>query len=308
MVEPHRLPDDEGPSDPPTPSADGRSELVVVGDAAVDVLVRVEEPIRFGGDARSRVERTPGGSAATTARISAALGRPTRLVTAIGHDLDSRWLLEQLDEVDVRAHVCDAPADTIVVLVDQQGERTMFPDRRCGPQLGAMTEDDLTGVGWLHAPAYGLLDGDALTTTCERARRLGIPFSIDLSSTQVIETMGWRLVEWCRELRPSIVFANGAEAALFGLGSDMPVEGADATIVKRGPLGAEWRRPGASTVSVAVPHTLPLSINTTGAGDAFAAGLLDAVDRSTTPTDALLAGHRAAADYLAARLPAEEPA
>ena len=90
-------------------------------------------------------------------------------------------------------------------------------------------------------------------------------------------------------LRPSVVFANEHEAAALGVTG--PIAGA-ITVVKRGPAPAvvfhDERR-------VDVP-TAPIrrGADTTGAGDAFAAGFLHGGWRMD-PAAACRSGHRAAA-------------
>ncbi len=278
------------------------SRLGVFGEVAVDIIVKTSEPVRFGSDTQSSVRRRRGGSAATTAVVAAQSGRPTTLFTTLGDDGLSDWLAGETTGagVDVDAFQVRGEPDSVVVIVGTDGERTMFPDRHCQPQRPALTDEDLAGIGWLHATAYGLADGDALADTLNAAVRAGIGVSVDVSSCQVIEQFGDELIELCQTVRPDIVLANGAEAALLGLGKNGIVPGAGATVVKQGPLGAAWRRSTGPTEFVAVSQALPIRVNTTGAGDAFSAGLLAAVDRGCQPQEALALGHEASLAWILA--------
>lgn len=277
--------------------------LGVFGDLALDVVVRAQESVRFGGDTAATIERRRGGAAATTAAVAASLGRLTTLFTASGTGPLADWLIAEMaaSGADVVSLQCPGEPDTVVVVVGSDGERTMFPDRRCQPQRPPIEFDDLATLGWLHATSYGLADGDAMFNSLERAVAADIPISIDVSSTQVIENHGDELIELCRVLRPAVVLANGAEAAMLELGADRGLPGARATVVKKGPLGAEWRQPEAATVTLALEHPLPISVNTTGAGDAFAGGLLHAAMSGADRELSLGIAHQAATDWLASR-------
>ena len=98
-----------------------------------------------------------------------------------------------------------------------------------------------------------------------------IAVSIDLSSVSVIESLGVSEVHrLLGELLPDVVFANADEARAMGIESAI---GNALTIVKRGADTAMLFRGHA--VPVEVPATAVDRVDdTTGAGDAFAAGVL----------------------------------
>jgi sugar/nucleoside kinase (ribokinase family) len=139
----------------------------------------------------------------------------------------------------------------------------MLTDRGIGPSLtaGSLRPEWLDGCGWLHLPAYSLVTepvSGAALAAAERAPRL----SVDLSSTAALRAYGVsRFADLIARLRPDVVFGNEAEASLIG---DLA---ASELVVK---LGARGVRAG-GTVFPALP-TRP--VDSTGAGDAFAAGYL----------------------------------
>src|ERR1700754_2770818 len=119
------------------------SEIIVVGDAAVDVVAKHAGPIVHGGDSRAGISVTTGGAGANTASWLAFCGASTVLVARVGDDVAGRQALEELTTAGVRcAFTIDPEASTacVVVLVDGDGQRSMLPDRGAGKRLSA---DDL---------------------------------------------------------------------------------------------------------------------------------------------------------------------
>jgi sugar/nucleoside kinase (ribokinase family) len=139
----------------------------------------------------------------------------------------------------------------------------MLTDRGVGPQLtaDALAGGWLTGCDRLHLPAYSLVGGPIRGAALAAAAR--VPrLSVDLSSTAVLRDHGVRRFrDLLAELRPEIVFGTEAEAELVG---DLP--GSD-LVVK---LGARGVRAG----GVVHPARPAEAVDSTGAGDAFAAGYL----------------------------------
>ena len=121
----------------------------------------------------------------------------------------------------------------------------------------------------LHLPAYSLTRSpiaDAALAAARRARAGGAKISVDLSATSAIRELGvdpFRTL--LADLRPDVVFANEAEQELIG---DL---GAPVVAVKRGARGCLIRRDGVTEELAARPTDV---VDTTGAGDAFAAGFL----------------------------------
>jgi 2-dehydro-3-deoxygluconokinase len=99
-----------------------------------------------------------------------------------------------------------------------------------------------------------------------------------------------------------VVLANELEAAAFG-GLGAVAATAGVAVVKQGPRPALVHQRGCTDgaggwVEVPVP-SVPAVHDTTGAGDAFAAGFLGSLVAGAAPVDAARAGHRVAAAAIA---------
>jgi sugar/nucleoside kinase (ribokinase family) len=245
--------------------------LAVVGDLLEDIVVHIDSPPALGTDTPAHIVRRRGGSAANVASCAAQAGAHVRFIGCVGEDASGEWLLDDLaaDGVDVRVQR-RGRTGSVVVLVVPDGERTMLPDRAAATQLIDVDRTWLDGVTWLHVPSYSLLSEPIGTTVRELMvdiRAAGGQVSIDVSSVGVVREYG--VERYCvllADLAPDVVFANDSEAAF------LPDEPSTLTIVKDGPRPVRVHGPNDS-FEVAVP-LLPDVSDTTGAGDAFAAGYL----------------------------------
>ncbi|HET8641643.1 MAG TPA: sugar kinase [Pseudonocardiaceae bacterium] len=258
--------------------------VVVVGDVVVDVLVRpVAQPLP-GTDTAARVRTEGGGGAANTAAWLARLGVPVTLVARIGDDAAGREQDEALRRLGVRCALAvdpAAPTGTVVVLVGPDGERTMLTDRGANLRLAPADLPELPAGGHLHLSGYPLLhDGSrpAALAALRAARRAGLTVSVDPASTAPLAAAGpAEFIAWTRGA--DLLLPNLPEARLLS-GREDPAQAAralaadyGAVAITLGPDGALWAR-GGELVRVS---SRPVEIvDSTGAGDAFCAGLLAA--------------------------------
>ena len=218
------------------------------------------------------------------------------LVARVGDDSAGRTAVADLEVLGVDARVAvdgERPTGTVVVLVAADGERTMFPDAGANGALGSadFPEDLLVAGDHLHVAGYALLrDGsrDAALSALERARAAGMSTSVDPSSASLLSGGLRQLGKGVGLLMP-----NGLEArALTGLESPVAAarvlaEAFPEVVVTLGEGGALWTD-GSEVVRVAAEPAE--AVDTTGAGDAFAAGYLAARLRGAPPENALAAG------------------
>ena len=245
--------------------------ICCLGDLVLDVIVRLEQPLAVGADATSRIVLRPGGQAANVAAWIARLGGRSRFVGKRGADDAGVLAASRLLELGVGLVGPVEPSGNgvIVSLVHPSGERTMCSDRGVATDLRAdeVEETWLAGCEHLHVSGYALLREPvrfAATEAIERARAAAVRVSVDLSSWSAIRDFGAdRFRSQLEELAPDVVFANEDEDRIVG----GPVAGSH-WIVKRGPAGASFG--GEERAAVPVARV----VDSTGAGDAFAAGWL----------------------------------
>ncbi|HEV7653861.1 MAG TPA: PfkB family carbohydrate kinase [Mycobacteriales bacterium] len=264
--------------------------IVVVGDAALDVLARADALPVPGGDARATIALRPGGAGANTAAWLAACGARPVLVSRVGTDPAAAQVRAELAAAGVDAVLAadpGAPTCTVLVLVDRTGQRTMLADRGAAGRLDPadIATSALAGARHLHLSGYVLLDESsrpAGLAALAAARRAGLTTSVDPQAAELLEPGFLDLVRDVDLLLPSA----GELAALGGAAAVLDAVGAIA--VTAGPGGATWLDRDGGLWNVPAAPVDP--VDTTGAGDAFDAGLLAARIGGATPLDALRAG------------------
>ncbi len=291
-------------------------EVVVVGDVCVDVVARPHGTPHRGSDTDASIRVTGGGAGGNIAAWLATLGAPVTLVARIGADAAGAAQTAELREYGVRcAFTVDptAPTGAVVALVDGAGERTMLADR--GANLGLRVADlpalpvgaarpsgaggpsgagEAAG-GHLHLSGYTLLHAgprDAGLAALRLAARAGLTVSVDPASAAPLAAVGAAaFLAWTAGV--DLLLPNEDEAALLAGTTDPYAAAATlsrhygAVAVTLGAGGALWAAAGEVTHVPAVPVEV---VDSTGAGDAFGAGLLAAWLTGSTGADALRRG------------------
>jgi sugar/nucleoside kinase (ribokinase family) len=238
--------------------------ICAIGDLLLDVIVRLDGPIAPDTDTYGQTSVGAGGQAANVAAWAAALGGEGRFVGKRAADPAGRLVADELAGrgVELAGPEVDRGTGTVVSIAAPDGSRSMLSDRGVAIELEPDELDPawLEECDWLHVPGYSLVR-QPLAATASKAAALAPGVSVDASSTAAIQEVGPELFrELVRDLRPELVFANEAEADLLG-----KLEGA--TLVVHSGRGC--RVGGEEFAALAVDV-----VDTTGAGDAFAAGYL----------------------------------
>jgi ribokinase len=234
----------------------------------LDVVVRLDGPIAEDTDTYGRTKVGAGGQAANVAAWVVALGGSARFIGKRARDAAGRLVAEELAGrgVELAGPEVELGTGTVVSVATPDGKRTMLSDRGVSVDFEPAELDEawLVGCDWMHVPVYSLAR-PPLRETALRAIAAAPQVSLDLSATVALEQAGVRLVrEVIAEHRPALVFGNEEEVALLE-------PEADAVVVKRGARGVVVRT---SREDREYPARQVEAVDTTGAGDAFAAGFL----------------------------------
>lgn len=261
------------------------TDVVCLGILVADVIARPVEglPPRGSLELVDEISLHGGGCALNTASVLVRLGLSASVVGKVGADPFGDFVLGLLDERGV-AHVGvlrdpDVATSASVVLVDSAGERTFLhlPGTNGQVRLEELDDDVLFAGRALHlagALVMPELDGEPTAAVLERAKARGLTTSLDTV---------WDATGRWERLLPSLPFLDLfvpslAEAA--AVSGELEPRSAAAWLRERG-VGTVALKLGADGCYVAgeayegfVAAPAVEAVDSTGAGDAFAAGFL----------------------------------
>jgi sugar/nucleoside kinase (ribokinase family) len=238
--------------------------ICTIGDLILDVIVLPDGPLAPDADTPATIRLAPGGQAANVAAWASALGARSRLICKRGTDRLSELAAADLARygVELCGPVVEGRGGVVVSIRDALGQRTMASDRGVASLLDRSELDPawVESCDVLHVSGYCLLR-EPMAEAAIAAARLAHRVTVDLASRHDIEIVGARrFAARLEALGPDLAFATEAERAA--------VPDFDATWVIK--LGAQ----GASFPEGRYPSLSVDAIDTTGAGDALAAGYL----------------------------------
>jgi len=276
-------------------------KVLGIGNALVDIMTRLEDESLLekyqlpkgsmqlvdqefskkltGATEDLNRQQASGGSAANTIHGLARLGVDTGFIGKVGEDKLGTFFLEDMKQAGIDPHLLKSQTDSgrAIALVSPDSERTF------ATFLGAAVElspEDLTpqlfeGYQYLHLEGYLIQNHELMKRAFELAREKGLQVSLDLASFNVVEANLDFLSTFVSEY-VDILFANEEEAKAF-TGKE-PEEAldelsrlCDIAIVKVGKDGSFIKR-GREKHQIRPISAQP--VDTTGAGDAYAAGFL----------------------------------
>jgi sugar/nucleoside kinase (ribokinase family) len=277
------------------------AKVLGVGNALVDLLIKLdddqiltelnlpkgsmtlvdEKTKKLIAEKSSKLSRemASGGSAANTIHGLAKLGVETAFIGTVGNDENGNFFHSDLQNSNIKPLLIrsNTPTGIASTLISPDGERTF------GTYLGAaielssasLTPEQFTGYDILHVEGYLVQNHELLETIFKYAKQAGLKISVDMASYNVVEAN----LDFFKEMVQKyvdIVFANEEEAKAFtGLEPEAALhtiaKSAEVSVVKIGKKGSLAK--SGETVFVIEPIEAN-SIDTTGAGDAYAAGFL----------------------------------
>lgn len=275
--------------------------VIGIGNALVDIMVPVadeelltrfslpkgsmqlvdsvaSERVKTGTEQMARTI-SAGGSVANTIHALGILAASPGYVGSVGRDSTGEFFAGELRDagVDPVLIMRESPTGTAVALVTPDSERTFATHLGAAIELIAeeLNEEMFRGYDILYLEGYLIINFDLTLRACQIAKSLGMQVAIDLASYNVVEDNRERFQQIVADYI-DILFANEEEAlALTGKeaeeAAEILSESCEVVIVKTGSRGSVIRR-GEEVVRV---NILPVNpIDTTGAGDMYAAGFL----------------------------------
>ncbi len=278
-------------------------KVMGMGNALTDMLVnlRTDEVLeRFGlargsmtlvgSDLQKEISRSVaglpytlslGGSAGNTIRAFARLGGHAGFIGKVGHDSTGDFYGSALVNLGIEPFVFrgDEHSGRCVSLVSPDGERTMVTFLGAALELSAaeITSSLFGGYDCLYLEGYLVQNHELISAAARTARECGLKVAIDLASFNIVEENREFLRGLVRD-HVDILFANESEAFAF-TGEQEPLNALQAiseitelAIVKTGMNGALIKN-GSEVVHVGIMKAAR-RVDTTGAGDFYAAGFL----------------------------------
>ncbi len=250
--------------------AKGGMELV--GPAEIETLL---------GKTKKAAVRAAGGAASNTTVGCANLGLKTAFVGSIGKDAYAEFYREALVAQACEPRLIEhgeLPTGHVLSMVTPDSQRTMRTCLAAAAALdpAAITAETFRGAKLVVLEGYTLFNHDLTRAIARAAREAGCELALDLASFEVVYANKAVLDELLTSGQVDLVFANedeakawnaeGPEAALADLARHATV-----AVVKLGKEGALIR---SGETTVRVPAELVEAVDTTGAGDCWAAGFL----------------------------------
>lgn len=267
-------------------------DITIIGAAIIDVLARPVNRQELSGGRSCPAEciaMTVGGDAANEATTLARFGKRVNLITKLGNDMTGSMLLNHFreNEVSTEDSKIEDGLDTgiNVVLVDEQAERSFITNKN--GSLRRLSLSDINPAALDKSPLVcfasifvsPLFDTPAMASLFRTAKERGCTLCADMTRCKNGETL--------EDIREAIqyldyLFPNYEEArAVSGkedldeIADDFLDCGVGCIVIKTGKDGCFIKTKEQRLTIPAYPDTR--CIDTTGAGDNFAAGFLYAL-------------------------------
>ena len=222
-----------------------------------------------------------GGSADNTIRAMARLGTEVGFIGKVGHDNTGDRFEQALHNLGIEGKIFrgDKPSGKCISLVSPDGERTMLTHLGAAAEMHAedISKELFDGYDCLYIEGYLVQEHSLIETAIRTAKEQGLQVAIDLASFNVVEEN----LEFLRSIVAKyidIVFANEDEARVFS-GEAEPInalqyisEMCDLVVVKIGTKGALIKHKG-EVIHIGIMAAAK-RVDTTGAGDFYAAGFM----------------------------------
>lgn len=260
---------------------DSDETLVKIGiqKGAMDMISREQMYVIRKYQANTETTQAPGGANCNTMRAIALLGGQSGFIGKVGDDNLGQFYEEALLKAGVASYLIktEGPSGACTVFISPDGERTMGTFLGPAPTISPdeITEDVLRGYDCIHIEGYLIVNEELVRETMKKAKRLGLKVALDLANYNIVNAYKGLLEEVIPQY-VDILFANASEAEAFtGLPAQEAVKALEKQVdVALVTLGKEGSLIGSHGQFYHVDAEGGKPVDTTGAGDNFAAGFL----------------------------------
>jgi len=260
---------------------DSDETLVKIGiqKGAMDMISREQMYVIRKYQANTETTQAPGGANCNTMRAIALLGGQSGFIGKVGDDSLGQFYEEALLKAGVASYLIktEGPSGACTVFISPDGERTMGTFLGPAPTISPdeITEDVLRNYNCIHIEGYLIVNEELVRETMKKAKRLGLKVALDLANYNIVNAYKGLLEEVIPQY-VDILFANASEAEAFtGLPAQEAVKALEKQVdVALVTLGKEGSLIGSHGQFYHVDAEGGKPVDTTGAGDNFAAGFL----------------------------------
>ncbi len=276
-------------------------KIIGIGNALLDVLLRLdsddtlaemgivigamdlidESKMREIQQAQSGLKRTeaPGGSVCNTMRAMARLGAEVGYIGKVGNDACSEFYIKETKNAGVEPFFIrtEGISGCSTVMISPDGERTMATFLGPAATLTAdeISDDILKQYDCLYIEGYLIANEKLFLPILKRAKQLGLKVALDLSNFKIVNGFIGLLEKVIPEY-VDILFSNESEAKAY---TGLPAEEATTVIANEVEIavvtvGKDGVYAMQNGIKLQLPALSDCVVDTTGAGDHFAAGFL----------------------------------
>ena len=250
--------------------------FLCIGDLDVDVLIEVDRlPTRDGKVNGIVKQKAPGGMAGNVAAALARLGSRVRVLGRVGDDADGAFAVKSLEQAGVDtsfvSRLDGVATFSCISLLTPDGEKSLVKLMTSAyrPDASDVTEAALNGVRHLHLTSIG--DPALCRRVVGAARTSGATTSLDIERADCPEDAAV-LLDAVKGF--DLIFCNAESRAFVDAALERPLAGLVAALVTT--LGADGAQVETAEGRISSPGFTPKIVDTTGAGDCFAAACLHA--------------------------------
>ena len=224
--------------------------------------------------------RASGGSAANTIHALASLGIKTGFIGKVGRDEWGNFFKNDMEISNITTLLLESDSESgrAMALISPDSERTFATFLGAAVELNAqdLVEDSFIGYHYFHIEGYLVQNRELIEEALKLAHKNGLKISLDLASFNIVEE-NLDFLHSMVSKYVDILFANKEEAKSFtgGLEGEEALnwmsELSEIVILKQGVQGSMIKHNNQIT------KVSPVRVNaldTTGAGDLYAAGFI----------------------------------